>query len=68
MVPDEEAQITVQMLNSFPGPCVDNVDALVAIVKSLLGRHDKGAYLSLRLTLNVEGTARMIGFCTPNFA
>jgi hypothetical protein len=32
MVPDEEAQITVQMLKSLPGPGVDNVVALVAIL------------------------------------
>jgi len=43
MVPDDEAQITVQMLNPFPGPGVDNVDALVAILQSLLGRRDMGA-------------------------
>jgi len=32
MVPDEEAQITVQMLKSLPGPGVDIVVAFVAIV------------------------------------
>jgi len=36
MVPDDEAHITVQRLNSFPGPWFDNVVAFVAI-ENLLG-------------------------------